>query len=420
MVTRDAQSDGNNGGNNHVFVTPSDYRIYVILTEHHYSATGGERNVQKALKYKSRGTVSKHIRKLVNLGIIECINPKEKVKFYKAIPNIHVSSSKETTGLLYGGNKIGGAPRKGAVDKIRRREDDSGHFIKSRRKKIPPPTRDFDTVLHKNGKRVKICRTHNISFIGKIVGGPIEDIKWDRKSEPNKRFVQHGRHDHVPSVGNCYFGWNKSDNVSNLRIWLPEKYSLPHELEDPIIDQLGWRAAHWFSKKYHVGIGLLEICSESYAFEATKTQKEFVDHHGTLSIQTAFGKAEIDESKKPWTEQEYSSRAEAKRVAKDLEFPGQLELLERKGDDVKEWIASFQDNFNNFLKLQNQNTIAQEKRWKEQSKFNMHVKKFMEQQDIKNNLFADALSKYQTRLFGTKQTKLDKYVGELSGVSIYG
>ena len=418
-MTNDAQSDGNNRGNNHVLLSPSDYRIYVILTEHHYSATGGERNVQKALKYGSRGTVSKHIRKLVNLGLIECINPREKVKFYKAILGIHVSPSRETNVLFYGGNKTGGVPRKDHVEKIRRR-DNKGRFIESRRKEIPPPKRDFNTVIHKNGKRVEICRTHNISFIGKIVGGPIEKIAWDRKSEPNKRFVQHGRHDYVPGIGNCYFGWNKSDKVSNLRIWVPEKYSLPHELEDSIIDQLGWRAARWFSKKYHVGIGLLELCSESYAFEAKKDQKEFVDEHGTISTKTIYGQAMIDQSKKPWTEQEYSSRDEAKRIASDLELPGQLELLERKGNTVEEWIAIFQDNFTKFLKSENQNRLIQEKRWKEQMKFNKDVKGFMEHQEIRNNLFEAALSQYQTKLSGTRQTKLDKYLEQLSNISIYG
>lgn len=419
MVTKDAQSKGNNHGNNYVFLSPEDYKIYIILTEHHYSATGGMHNVQKALKYKSRGTVSKHIKKLVNLGIIECINPEEKVKFYKAIPSIHISPSKETNYLLYGGNKTGGVPHKDHVDKIQRR-DKKGHFITSRRKKILPPKRDFDTVIHKNGKRINICRTHNISFIGKITGGPMENVPWDKKSEPNKRFVQYGRHDYVPGIGNCYFGWNKSNKVSNLRMWLPEKYSMPHELADPIIDQLGWKTARWFSKKYHVGIGLLEICSESYAFEATKTQKEFVDKHGTISTKTIYGQATIDQSKKSWTEQEYSSREEARRVASDLEFPGQLELLEREGEDVKEWVATFQDNFTKFLKSESTNRIVQEKRWKEQMKFNKDVREFMEHQDLKNRMFEAALSKDQTRLFGTRQIKLDKYLDAMQDISIYG
>lgn len=409
---------GNKGGNNHIFLSSSDYRIYIILTEHHHSATGGERNIQKAMKYKSRGTVSKHIRKLVALGLIECINPREHVKFYNAVPGIVVSPSEETNLLLYGGNKSGRVPNKDIVDKIRRRGPD-GRFIESRRKKIPPPKRDFNTVIHRNGKRVKICRPHNLSFIGKVTG-PLDQISWDVRSEPNKRFVQRGRHDHVPGVGNCYFGWNKSDVVSNLRIWLPEMYSMPHELEDTIIDQMAWKAARWFSKKYHVGISLLELSSESYAFEATKNQKDFFDKHGHLSVQTNFGRAEIDHSKKPWIEQEYSSREEARRVASDLELPGQLELIERKGEDIKDWIASFQDNFSKFLKSENQNRIIQEKRWKAQTKFNSHVEEFMKTQEIKNTLFESALPKDQTRLFGTRQVKLDIYFKADSDVSIYG
>lgn len=418
-MKRGFRSDGNKHGNNCIFLTPADYKIYIILTDHHYSATGGKRNVQKAMNYGSRGTVSKHIRKLTNLGIIECINPKDRVKFYRAIPGIHVYPSEETKDILYGESKTGGAPRKERVEKIRRR-DSRGCFITSRSKKIPQPKRDFSTVLYKNGKQVNLCRQHNISFIGKITGGPIEKIPWDQKSKPNKRFIQQGRHDYVPGIGHCYFGWNKSRNVSNLRIWLPEKYSLPHELEDEFIDQLGWKAARWFSKKYHVGIGILELCSEGYAFEAKKDQKEFLREHGTISVKTVYGQASLDQSKKPWEEQEWSSRSEARRIASDLELPGQIEFLDRKSDDIKEWIATFQDNFSKFLQSEHKNRMVQEKRWKEQMKFNSQMKEFMEHQEVKNKLFEAALSEYQTKLFGTRQTKLDKYLDRVEDISIYG
>ena len=352
---------------------------------------------------------------MVNLRLMECINSTEQEKFYEAIPGVVVSPSKDTRDIIYGGNKTERVPHKDAADKMRRRGAD-GRFIKSRRKKIPPPKRNFNTVIHKNGKRVKICRPHNLSFIGKVTG-PLAEIKWDKNSTPNKRFVQRGRHDYVPGVGTCYFGWNKSSNVSNLRIWLPEKYSLPHELEDKVIDKMAWDASRWFSTKYRVGIGLLEVSSESYAFEATKSQKEYFNKYGQISTETAYGKASVDESKEPWVEQEYTNRAEARRVASDLEYPGQIEFVAREGEDVKDWIATFQDNFSKYLELDNKNKILQEKRWSEQTNFNAQVKEFMENSEERNKL---SEASKQTLLFKTEQLKLDKYLESDSDISIYG
>lgn len=114
------------------FLSPSDYRIYTIFTDRYYSATGGKHNVQKPLKYRSRSTVSKRIRPIVNLGIIRCVNPTEHEKFYDAVSGIAVSPSKETNDLLYGGNKIGYVPYNASVDEIRQRCPDEC-FISSRR-----------------------------------------------------------------------------------------------------------------------------------------------------------------------------------------------------------------------------------------------------------------------------------------------
>jgi len=408
------RGDGNKHGNNHiqqVQVLPDDYRIYCLLTEHHFSATGGERNIQKFMKYKSRGTVSKHIRKLLDLGVIECINPSERVKFYKAISGIHVSSVEETNALLYGGNKLGAHPSKPSVVKIRRRSKKTGQFTKSKRKKIPPPTRNYDTVVHKNGKRQKICRQHNISYIGHVTGGPMDKIKWDSVASPNNRFKESGRHDHVPGIGSCYFSWILSKEKNELRIRLPEKYLLPHEIEDKVLDNIGWKAARWFSKRYHIGVGLLRRCSGDYAFEATKQQKEFVEANGTVKIITPTGGvAMLDQSKKPWTEQEFSRIEEARIVADDLAIPGHIELLKREGSDIKQWIATLQDNFSKFMELQHKNQIIHEKQWTEQKSFNQHVSNFMEQQDIKNEMFSMALADGQTKLFGARQIKLDHFI----------
>ena len=62
------------------------------------------------------------------------------------------------------------------------------------------------------------------------------------------------------------------------------------------------------------------------------------------------------------------------------------------------------------MELQHKNQTIQEKQWVEQRAFNQHVSKFMEQQDIKNEMFSMALEDSQTKLFGARQIKLDHFI----------
>jgi hypothetical protein len=400
--------DGNKNGNNSILLPSDLFRIYEYLTEHHYSASGGNKNIQKVMKYRSRGTVTKKINKLLRLGIIYCVNPADKVKFYKATPGIHVSLVSGNKAIVITGNNLGTVPKNTLVGKKVRRRDKKGRFIKSKQKRVTPVT-DYDTVFHEDGQRVKICREHNVSFMAPITGGPVENIKWDKTSSPNGRFTQNGRHDYVPGVGMCYFCWIKSKTKNNLRIWLPEKYVLPHELEQDVLDQVGWKVAKWFSKKYKVGIGILELITDDYAFEATKEQTEFFNNNGVIRVDTVNGKAMIDNSKKPRVEQEYTSRVEAKRVASTLGLPGQIDEVAKKGQSIEDWVRQFTNQFTQFLKNSTEDKLIQRKRWEAQEKFNKIMEDFMKAQFIKNSEY-DELLGARARFTAGKQTDLDTFI----------
>ena len=409
---------GNKSGNNDILLPSDLYRIYLFLTKYHYSATGGSKNIQKMMKYRSRGTVTKKINKLLRLRIIQCINPSEKIKFYAATPSIHVSPYNGNKAIGISGNNLGTVPKTTLVVKRVRRRNKKGQFIKSRRKKVTPVD-DYSSVYSKDGQRVKICREHNVSFIAPVTG-PLEDIKWDKTSSPNGRFTQRGRHDYVPGVGICHFSWIKSKTKSNLRIWLPEKYVLPHELKQDILDQVGWKVAKWFSKKYKVGLGILELVTDDYAFEATKEQTEFFNSHGVIRVDTVNGKAMIDNSKSPTVEQEYTSRVEAKRVASDLELPGQIEELAKKDEDIAEWIRKFQNAFSRYMESSVEDKVIQRSRWKEQEKLNQMIDDFMKNQVVKNSLYDELVGARRSGSSG-KQTDLDTFIRKQEDVDkLYG
>jgi len=386
------ETNGNKDGNNHIVLSKKDYRIFVLLTKHFFSATGGSKNIQKALGYRSRGTVTKHINKLLKLGIIECINPSEKVKFYRAKPGVTIVYKDPPRS----GNKVGWGsknglwiPKKETKKKIRRRDKKTGQFITSKNHKNNISQNFYDSIYHRDGSRVRICRQHNISFIAKVTG-PIEDVKWDRVAEPNHRFKLFTRHDYVPGVGNCCFGWIKSREKNELRLWLPERYVLPHELHEDVLDELGWKAYKWFSKKNGIGVGLPMLLTEEYAFEAPKSHVEFFERHGALKVGTSNGKAMIDKSKKPWVEEEYTSRDEASLVASELGVPGAVLGLEEKVDKVERWVKELQDSFLKFVEVQ-------QKQWDEQLSLNRQL----------------------TLSFPKRQSRLDRFVEEVENRERY-
>jgi hypothetical protein len=216
-------------------------------------------------------------------------------------------------------------------------------------------------------------------------------------------------HMNVPGVGKCYYRWIHKKKEDTLRVWLPQKYILPHELDGDQLDALAWKAASLFSKRFHLGVGILQLSSESYAFLATPAQERFFMEHGPVKMDTVTGGiAEIDNSEGE-VEQEYSSRSEARVVASDLGIPGQMVIVERKTDDIKEWTRVFQDNFTAFLKADHELKEQNKKQWVEQHKFNEEVHQFMVAQSEFNQRTAATLMESHMRMLGQRQTKIDQF-----------
>lgn len=339
------------------------------------------------MNFKAHSTVSYHVKKLLNLGAIECINPTEKVKFYRSVLGVKVCPVVRSKELHINSTYSGRVPDNGPrtkEEKIRYRDYKTGRFVKSRRKKVKN-IRNYGTIAHVDGQRLKLCRVHSTSFIAPVTGGPIDKVKWDNISSPNNRFTQHDIKWPVPNIGQTSFRWIKSKNKSDLVIFLPEQYSLPYEIkaENKIIEDKAWQAATWFSKNAHrlkkdekakrcrIGLGTLKPYRKTwYGFEATSKQKEYYYKHGPITIDTPTGgKASIDGSKKPdYIEQEYTEINEAKIIADDLSLPGHIANLKRDTKDLKEWILAFQDKFSKFLERDEKKWGLQEKRWEKQDR----------------------------------------------------
>ena len=313
----------------YVPVTTKTYMIFKLLVHGFYNES-----IRKKTGYKSHSSVSDHIKKLLELGVIKCINPTEKVKFYEATPGIKVilaGKDKEIRLML---KDTGRVPEKDLVVKIRYRDKTTGRYIKSRRKKVDHK-RSYKTTAIVGGKRQKLVRVHGKSFIMPVTGGPIEEVKWDKVSSPNNRFKQYSLSWPVPNVGTCTFKWNKSKSKSNLIIFLPERYLLPYELEreDEIMKDYAWKVASWFSKnalafksknqkKCGIGLGILrEYPREQYATGASYIQKDYLKKHGMIKTDTAGGKAWLDDSKKDGGEVEFTDRDE---ILIYLNLPGEV------------------------------------------------------------------------------------------------
>ncbi len=372
-----------NKSTNYVNVSKKEYEIFKLLTENGYSATGGKYNVKDALGYNSHSVVIYHINNLKKIGILKCINPRDKVKFYEAVPGINVIPVSRRCVLHINSKKSGRVPDNSLWikdKKIRRRNKKTGRFIKSTRiGKMP--VRHYDTIAYQDGQRQNLCRVHSESFKANITGGPIDKVRWDNVSSPNHRFHQHDIKWPVPGVGSVSFRWIKSKNKNFIVIFLPEKYLLPYELEaeDKILKEMAGKAATWFSinayklkrnkkaKRNRIGIGpLSRYRATHYAYMTTPKQKKYFDKHGTVIVDTASGgKAGIDSSKKPFVEQEYTNLEDAK-VINELKKPGHFVVLKNDIQDIKEIMKKL-------LEENKKKFDLQEERWKEQKRFNYMI-----------------------------------------------
>lgn len=309
------------------------YQIYYYLVKKGLC----QKQIQKRIDL-AKSTIHQHVKKLETLGVIKPIEPNANPKFYEATNIIPKPSwkkgKKQNTVINQNTQKKRKLYNRRVLREREEGETESG-----------VEGRDYDSVVSRDGRLLKVLRVHSVSYSCKVLEGFDVD-GWERVGSPNG--MEQFRLKHTFSDGGdvspclrsicvtfLYRKYGRGDG--DLVIYMPEKYVFEYELDD-VVDELQrwvWEARKWFMRC--VG-GRLSLPVQYRSMEVARKVDDrgvvrVLREHGMVKADTEGGYAVVDESKKGFPEREFTSLDEVKA---DLRLPSRVLGLEDKLSRVED------------------------------------------------------------------------------------
>lgn len=343
-------------------LSDKNYELYFMLIKKYMNQT----QIAEELKI-TRQSVNERVQRLEFLNLIEPINKKSSPKSYKPTPVKPYPSKlqgrrhapvicKETKMML----------RREGKSPILVRESTSGKIKGWRKPKIIERTRNYDSLISIDGKRVPVLRFHSISYTCSIKKESTKKIPWKRVGGPRgmKQWVYKcnlpNERAEIPSLRklDITFVRQKTKTSDEIIIYMPEKYLFEYELRsaDKILTEFVWEARRWFQKEFKMGLGLpVKYREKSIARELTDpAMKAFVLENGPVSIKTKRGMTTVDESKKGYPEIEHPTvelvEADLHAAERIVSLEEQMSFImdqQRKTNEMIQDMAKAQEQFHN-------------------------------------------------------------------------